>query len=670
MSRAVIDQSGFRVVIIGLALSVFLGLALRAQISESRIQSFLNRSVDRLQADFFVDYDDARVNLSSWGMPIPTLVIKNIRLSPKATLCQSSQIYIDELEVPISFSMLLGLNLKIPKIRAKEVELRLSDIDKCISRKNAKNEVDIISSETNAKTQKEVNTESQATTDPSFKNIFSNKTKAELNEVSIEKLKIISSKNPNQPFLFKQMSVELVYNINRLSEVHIKSKLNALKDSRSDVFLLNANFESIFKTKENKEVESIASFNGKLLDGDIQLFTHNFIDSKKISYELALEQVSVKALFPFFENTDLDKNINFEKTPISVSFVNSGDIYLTEKTSLDSKFKKVQINFENGLLKTNEIELNYSDSKFSFKPFEISINALSLSKLKNIEGIKEKLDSFDSLGYLTGSFDFKNENSYVIKGNVKNIQAVFSNRGRRDLQAIDSVDVSVERNLNNLQVVASKFFIAGEMIDAKFEALQDLNSNTSSAVLKINNASLNNKIWEQFTFVEQSPKFSVLWNYKKSIFETHNVNLYVDKLGLPGVKLENLNIEINQVLDVNAEKSSLYVMIKPSRLVADQSFLDNKTFKKIFNIENGFTQDSFSSNKSSLQITGTDWKNINFNIDTYFLSEATAKPDSHLNFKGSVKYEIGLEGKVLLQNKTGLFKFDVVGSPDEEIVIK
>ncbi|MEQ1723561.1 MAG: hypothetical protein ABL930_10325, partial [Pseudobdellovibrio sp.] len=95
-----------------------------------------------------------------------------------------------------------------------------------------------------------------------------------------------------------------------------------------------------------------------------------------------------------------------------------------------------------------------------------------------------------------------------------------------------------------------------------------------------------------------------------------------------------------------------------------------KAVQKIFNLENGFKLDSLTSSKSSLHITGSDWKNINFNIDSYFLSETNAKSDTHLSIKGSVKYEIGLEGKILLQNKSDIFKFDVIGIPDEEILVK
>ncbi|MBY0553541.1 hypothetical protein K2P97_03365 [bacterium] len=677
MSRAVIDQSGFRVVIIGLALSVFLGLALRSQISETRIQTYLNKSVDRLQADFFVDYDSAKVNLSSWGMPLPALVIKNIRLSPKATLCQSSQIFISELEVPVSLSMIIGINRIVPKIRAKEIELRLSDVDRCMGAQNEAaarrsniQEIAVSGSGNQISSSKDFSIAQVPKAEPGVKNIFSNKTRAELKEVYVEKLKIILSKKPDQPVLFKQMNIELFYTENRLSEVHLKSKLNALKDARSDVYFLNANLTSIFKAKENNEIETIANFDGKLLDGDVQLFMHNFTGSKKISYELGVEHVSVKALYPFFEGTESDKNINIEKTPISVSFANHGEIYLTGKTSVDSKFKKVQLNVENGSLKVSEIEINYDGSQLSLKPFDLAIESLSLSKIKNIEGLRKKLDSFDSLGDLTGKLEFKNENSYEIKGSIKNIQAVFSNRGRRDLQGIDHVDVEVERSGANLKIGAKNFVINGQKLNGAFEAVHDLNKLSTVAQLKLDGSSMNSKVWEQFTFVEQSPKFSILWNYKKSGNESHKINIFVDKIGLPGVRLDSLNIDINQTLGSNANDNSLNVFIKPNRLMASQTFLENKTVQQVFNPQNGFKMTMLNSYKSHLSITGKDWKNVSFNMDTSFLSDANSKSETYLNLKGSVKYEVGLEAHLVLQNKNSHLKFDLSSKPEEEIVVK
>ena len=435
MRRAVIDQPGARIFLIGLALSIFLGLALRSQISETRIQGFLNKSIDRLQGDFYVDYETAKVNLSRWGLPLPALIIENIRLSPKSTICQSSQIYIEELEVPISIPVLLGFSKIVPKIRVKEIELRLSDIDECIGQKKAEKNEQAVKTESAEKTEAKstavatgISAATDVSTEAHFKNIFSNNTKAELREIYIEKLKIISKNNPDQPLLLKQINFELFYAENRLAEVQIKSKISALKDSRSDIYFLNAGLIAMLKSKEKNEIETLVNINGKLLDGDIQLFVHSFSGSNKLNYELGLQQVSLKALSPLFDHIEVLKNVTAEKIPISVSFINNGEVFFGAKKLFESKFKKLQVNVENGLIRINEVDTSFANSLFTVKPFRMAVESLSLTKLKNVEQFKNKLDSVDSLGELSGSLDFRSETDFRFKGKVKNIKAVFSNR--------------------------------------------------------------------------------------------------------------------------------------------------------------------------------------------------------------------------------------------------
>ncbi len=672
MNRTVIDQPGVRILIIGLGLSIFIGLALRWQISETRVQVFLSRAIDRLQTDFHIDYESGKVSLSRWGLPFPALVVQKIRLSPKSMLCQSSQVYIEELEVPISILTILGVSKTISKIRINEVELRLSDIDKCIgqhkSRSYDKN-IKVVSVAANSESE---------SAEVSFKNIFTNKTKAEFKaiykEIYIEKLKIISSKKTDQPVLLKQLNLELFYTQNRLSEVRLKARLSALKDARSEVYFLNSDFVATFRATNANEIESVFNINGKLLDGDAQFFAHSFTGSNKFSYELTLERVSVKALLPLIEHFKVGKSINFDKTPISISLKNSGSILFNEKQNLESKFKNVQINVENGLLKINEIELSYADSRLSVKPFHLTIESLPLSNLKNFEQFKNKLDSFESLGLLSGILEYKNENSYKISGAIKNIQAVFSNRGRRDLQNIEHVEINIFRQFDDLKLEALNFMVNNEKVEGSVKGHYNMSSLNITAQLKLNGASLNNKIWEQVTFVEQSPKVDVLWNYKKNNHEAHNIKIYIDKIFLPNLSLIGLNVDINQIfsnqIKGNSLGNSLNVSIRPAQVTSDQEFLKNNIVRQVLNSKNGFKQNVVSSHKTSLTLSGSDWKNIDFNLDSYFLSEPSARANTHLSLKGSVKYQEGLSAMLLLTKRNFLLKFDLKKNPDDEIKIR
>lgn len=716
MRRAVVDQPGIRIIAIGLVLSIFLGLALRSQISDTRIEGYLNKATNRLQKDFFVDFESAKVNLSRWGLPLPTLVIQNIRLSSKNPLCQNSQIFIEELEVPISPLTILGYSKSIPKVRINELELRLSDIEICLSSTNLSN------SEVNSETNSEVLEESKAIAPKSsskvkldnekleieknrqkanqvlsgepkegegqVKNIFLNDTKADLKEITIEKLKIISNKNPSQPVFLKQINIELLYSQNHLAEVQVKSKLNALKDARSEVYFLNANLNAFFKAKENNEMESVIKLNGKLLDGDIQFFAHSFTGSDKVSYELALDKVSARALAPITSGFLSDKNenntnennsstqlnferyINFEKAPVSISLNNTGNVFLSKKSKIISKFSNVLIHIENGQLKIGEIELDYMDSKLLIKPFSLSISALPLSKLKTIEPFKNKLDSFETLGTLSGFFDYTNETAYKMKGEIKNIQVVFSNRGRRDLQNVERVGVEIARNANELKLGLTDFIINNEEIDGELRGRYDFFNYNIQAQLKMSGVTLNPNIWEQFTFVEQSPKIDFIWNYSKLKQEIHNIKIGVEELALPGVQLTNLNIDINQIFSELLHENKLNVNIKPNKIIGDQNFLNHKLVNQILIPKYGFKLSALNSIKTSLVINGRDWKNVEFILESYFLSDPALKADTHLSLKGDINAQKGLKAQLVLQNRKSNFKFDFYKNNDEEILIK
>ena len=77
--------------------------------------------------------------------------------------------------------------------------MRLSDVDKCLGQ----NIIENIESKPQKTEDEVVETKGVNTT---FSNIFSNNTKAELNDIYIEKLKIISKNNPEQPIILKQIN--------------------------------------------------------------------------------------------------------------------------------------------------------------------------------------------------------------------------------------------------------------------------------------------------------------------------------------------------------------------------------------------------------------------------------------------------------------------------------
>lgn len=667
-----------RVVLVGLALSVFLGLAIRAQISEARIQGYLNKTIERLQADFFVDYDVARVNLSSWGLPWPALVVQNIRFSPKNTLCQNSQLFVDELEVPISLTTILGISKTIPKIRAHSVELRLSGIENCTG-PSAGMAPALSSSPAAAPRLASPGPDGTAggvlngtakSGAADVKDVFTRQTRAELKEIYIERLKLISGEKPDQPILLKQLSLEFAYTERRLTDVNLYSKINALKDPRSDLYFLNANMEAQFRSADQGKVETILNLKGKLLDGDTQLFLHAFSGSGKISYEWAVDRVSLKTLLPFLTAADTTRAFSLEKIPTAASFTNTGEIFLTSPLRVDSRFKNIVVNIDNGVLKVADLELQHQNSRLRLRPFELEMNALSLSVLKNFEQFRNRLDSFENLGDLSGRLRYRDEDSYRFSGTIRNVQTVFSNRGRRDLQTIDSAALTVSRTGPELKVQAETFVIGGRAVPGgRFEAVHDLTASQTTAQLRLAGNLFNPKIWEQFTFVEQSPRVDILWNYRNDGDESHDLKLSVDQLQLPGIELSSLSVNLAQTLSAVPGKGRVYLSLRPARVIASQSFLQQPVVAQILNPAHGFRLKALTSARTHLAFTGPDWKNIVFTLDSRFLSDLNLRSDTHLLLKGTAQYEKGLNGYLTMQSRNQSSKFNLKSEPEGEIYV-
>lgn len=663
MSRAVIDQPGIRVVAVGLAISLFLGLALRTQISDTRLKGYLNKAIERLQKDFILDYEKANVNLSKWGLPFPVLEISNIRMSPKTQNCRNSQIYVDEIEIPISISTLLGLNSKIPKIRLRNVELRIDDQDNCFSgSKSVSNEAEnktvlVANDVSEAKTEGTVLPAVAKNTSGGVNEVFQRNTKAELSEVYIEKLKLIFSKKPEQPLVLKQVNVKLDYIEKRLAGLTIKSRVNAIKDSRSDIYFVNADFTLMAKPLEGGHIDIIGSVDGKLLDGDVQLFIHHITGNPKLTYELGVDKVSAKALFPLI-SSEYQKNTSFaQKVPISVSFKNTGEAYLGSSPKVEAAFKKLHFNIESSSIRASEVALIYVENKLIVKPFEILIDSLPLSKFKNSDIFTGRLDSFESLGVVSGRIVYKDENNVEFDGMLKNLEVVFSNRGRRDFQLIDEINFSLKRRAKVYTLDAHSLVVSSEKVGGTLSASHNLADSSTAANMKLTGLVLNKKVWEQFTFVEQSPKMNLNWNFRRANFETHDLKLSADSIELPGVLFSNLNVDIRQLISPELEKSTLAVQIKPSKILTNQKLFDNSYVSTAIDSSLGLSNQSFSSEKIAINMNGYNWQNLSFNLDAHLL-ETQQKQPLHVVLKGSTDRNKGLDSRLLISFKNKDYRFN------------
>ena len=133
MKRAVVDQPGFKIIILGLVLSVIMGLLIKGQITPRKMKSKIDQAISKLDPDIKIDFKSIEVKLSDWGWPQPYLEIHDIRLSPVQRICDESQIYIDTVSFPLTWNIIFESKKIIKSLRMNQLEIRLSEFKNCFS---------------------------------------------------------------------------------------------------------------------------------------------------------------------------------------------------------------------------------------------------------------------------------------------------------------------------------------------------------------------------------------------------------------------------------------------------------------------------------------------------------------------------------------------------------
>jgi hypothetical protein len=667
MSRAVIDQPGFRVFTIGLIVSLALGYALKSLISSDRVDRSLQRSVQVLEKDFSIDFESAEVKLTKWGLPLPSVVIYKIRISPKKLTCQNSQIYIDQLEIPLSFESLFFVKPQIDAVRAQNVEIRLSDLGKCFNEKIKNNHNPLpVSGPESEETSKIASGEIAnpiISQQNSATSVFLQKSNSTLKEISIEQIKIINQKTIEQPLLLKQVHFNLNYENFRLNRVDLKSRLLALKDNRTDIYFLVSDLSASLRQDQNKSIELALNVKGRILDGDVQVFLNSSSLSKKVTFEVATKKVSLKAFSSLSTQRDADALI--EKWPMNLSFIMLGEADFANESQFTMKFKNVEAQGESMAVSSSEIEVENKNNHIEVKPFELEARNVSLNPLKAI--LKDKLDfqSMENLGEFIGTFKFESKSQWELNGAIENSQLIFANRGSRELQTIESVRLKLLQKNKFYQLKLDQFKMNAADMLGELEASYDRNDDLWLAKLNLEGPLFNERVWKQLTQVPQKPSIRLNWSYKKAVDERHQLKLNTQQLQFPGVNLMDMQIDFLQLAEGSIKSMALSMKSPKAQIKVPE--LKGSLAKSFFNADTNLNESQYLAVKSQISLQGADWKSMSFDFDSNLLNEEGTKQVEHFKARGEWKPNGALMATAQLQNPQRQFRYKVIKNENDEI---
>ncbi|MBC7465445.1 MAG: hypothetical protein H7256_05585 [Bdellovibrio sp.] len=670
MSRAVIDQAGFRVVFIGFILSLVMGLGLRTQIAPARVKALLQDSVSLLDKDFIIDFTTAEVVLSNWGLPLPSLQISNIRVSPKKSICQDSQIFIEHLNLPLSFVALITSESLITEINANHVELRIADFEHCFDdpKKPAGKESSVAAGAASSEKandnhfSKSDSASVINTTETTEKNIFQSRTAALLKRINIDQLKLIYKKYPTQSIDFRHLTFDLGYEKDRLNQIDINSQVYALKDVQSDIMYFKGDLGVQIVANKSDQIETVLKLNGRLLDGEIQLFALVNSVEKNIKLDMKAKKVAVK---PLIQMKLIESNyINF---PMTFDFRGYGFYQYDKNIFSEIKLNDIEISGERTRITIDELSAKSEKDNLVVQSFKANIQRLNLNKLVNLSQNKNIAQSIENFGEFSGFLSFKNLDHMAFDGSWAGLEFIFANRGYRELQKIDSFAVKAKLDRKEAEANLSRFVVNKVYLKGDSNFSYKLDTGFIQAKANLEGPILNERVWALLTQLPQSPNVGIHWNYKKNKDEKHQLSMSISEVQTFGLKLQNLDFNFNQTLQ-DGVSVNVGLIGKASKVSVIPGESKINLLTEIFNSQSDYRDREYVAENFHLALKGNDWRTMSFDLDSHLKpADSSAKNTGSLKAKGQWTEDDVLSGILSIQSAGKNNKYQLIKNQNNEL---
>jgi hypothetical protein len=623
MRRAVVDQPGLKIIVFGLLVSIFLGLTLRSQITQTKINDRLKKIVLEFEQKnkskkLTVDFAEARLLLSDWGFPFPHLSIKNIKISSSASECVDNQIYIESLDIPFSWMKLFDRDdQQLDTVRAGLIELRIDNPDQCFT------EVKLAS-------QSEVHSYAKHETIEVNKQDH-NQEIHQLRHLSlyVDKLKIIDKHNYNIPVVLQTVGIKIALDKNKLQAVDLKSQLYLFRDNEGSIYKFKSDFNLNYELKPGGQVEASGLIHGKLIDKPFEISMAYAPDVNKIFIKHTIKDLSVKALLSLNNYQNIRMRSQFDGiSGLTISNQGAGEYNLSSKSLDFYKISDIVLSSGESTISAEAITVT-SLKPLKFEPFKVLLNEFDLEKLKNIPAFVSIQKSIYDFGKISGTIFVNSESAILAEGFIKDIQFIFSNRGQRAYQKIDKLSYKATPRSLTIDSISMENQIAEGGLRLKFEPKTEHHPTQIEAQGEISNIKLNDSVYNIFSFNQSKPTTIAL-----SLHADDNQvksKLRFDQLASSAMEIKQLEVGYSARVDsiVGRLHDSVFeVFVKNLKIVRDET-LDDSFYEVLDQLDHASNNDSskrstdFNFDMIKANYVKKDQGDVVINVTANYLSKST-----------------------------------------------
>ena len=444
---SVMDQPGWTLVFIGLFISFLIGFSLNSFLAPGRVKGLIESASQRIHKDFSFKIGQAEASLSKFGWPSFSVIVSDIRISSTHPCFQQSVIDIYQIEIPVSFWSVLQGHPQVDALEIGEVEWRLPKVD--LSCNEFYESVGRVSAPTKVVENKIKDEKKSPSITPVA--LAKNESKATpsapsnlIQKISLQKLRIIVSQYSHIPLEVRGAEIEVLQH--DPLKLRLKAQLELFRDSKLSDYLTHSRV--VIDYDENDPVTLSTSILGNVREGTYTLHSQLDLKDRFLKFESEVQHFPVSELFPLFEQSGVGKYFRSNKQLwLSGKFNVTSE--LDKLNRLPKTFTHLKLEGEAMDITSPKFEI-LSMEPLKFTPFQIQVQRLNLDLLNDILVYPLKHSSVQRFGNFMGAIFIRNEDEMSLAGELRDLELIFANKGKRQNQKFKKLSLDLKREKNQM----------------------------------------------------------------------------------------------------------------------------------------------------------------------------------------------------------------------------
>lgn len=426
------EQPGMTILLTGLILAFLLGYTTKSLLSPARLAARIEKAASHIHKDVKVSFGSAHVSLSNGILPRFAVIISNVRMESSQTCWAAPVMEIDELRLPLSFLNLIQGRAPVRVVEANSVTLTLRDDFKDCD-------------PTDPEQIPASRPRPAVTLSPSEQ---SQKYRNDVRGISVRTLKITSAKHPQYSTELMNFAVKVKSFEPKVIEVTAKTHL--MKDSQVGDYLSHANL--YLQYKESPEAAVQAHFFGNWREGHYSVIANYTLGDQLLAVETDLKHIPLSQILAILQKYQLaSRDLNGRQVWMSSKARMAGPV--DEIRTLPLEIRDLRLEGDLGEMHVEKINIG-SLEPLKYEPILVDVKKLDIEKLLVLLNRTKQTSILGHLGSFTGRAEIVSDQKMRMSGEHAGLEFVFSNKGQRELQVIESMvgDIALDQDQWSFQI--------------------------------------------------------------------------------------------------------------------------------------------------------------------------------------------------------------------------